>query len=100
MSIIINNDNNRERRKNTSFTLSYGSGLFIITSIILAVGGFALIGSTATTLMTNAAFAQEGSDNGTTATSADNSAAATTTSNTSSGTQLSPQPIWQERQQL
>jgi hypothetical protein len=77
--------------------LSYSSGLFIITSIILAVGGFALIGSTATTLMTNAAFAQEGSDNGTTATSADNSAAATTTSNTSSGIQLSPQPIWQER---
>jgi hypothetical protein len=96
---ITNNNNNRERRKDASFTLSCGSGLFIITSIIiLAVGGFALIGTTATTtLMTNAAFAQEGSDNSTTATSADNSATATTTSNTSSGIQLSPQPIWQER---
>jgi hypothetical protein len=57
---IISNNNNRELRKNTSFTLSCGSGLFIITSIIVAGGGFALIGSTATTLMTNAAFAQEG----------------------------------------
>jgi hypothetical protein len=95
---ITNNNNNRERRKDASFTLSCGSGLFIITSIILAVGGFALIGTTAaTTLMTNAAFAQEGSDNSTTATSADNSATATTTSNASSGIQLSPQPIWQER---
>jgi hypothetical protein len=95
---ITNNNNNRERRKNASFTLSCGSGLFIITSIILAVGGFALIGTTAaTTLMTTAAFAQEGSDNSTTATSADNSATATTTSNASSGIQLSPQPIWQER---
>jgi hypothetical protein len=94
---ITNNNNNRERRKNASFTLSCGSGLFIITSIILAVGGFALIGTTATTLMTNAAFAQEGSENSTTATSADNSATATTTSNASSGIQLSPQPIWQER---
>jgi hypothetical protein len=94
---IISNNNNRELRKNTSFTLSCGSGLFIITSIIVAGGGFALIGSTATTLMTNAAFAQEGNDNSTTATSADNSATATTTSNTSSGIQLSPQPIWQER---
>ena len=85
---ITNNNNNRARRKNASFTLSCGSGLFIITSIILAVGGFALIGTTATTLMTNAVFAQEGSDNSTTA---------TTTSNASSGIQLSPQPIWQER---
>jgi len=50
--------------------------------------------------MINAAFAQEGNDNSTAATSADNSTTATTTtttSNTSSGIQLSPQPIWKER---
>jgi hypothetical protein len=94
---IISKNNNRERRKNRSFTLSCGPGLFIITTLILASGGFALIGSAATTLMTNAAFAQEGNDNSTTATSADNSATAISTSNTSSGIRLSPQPIWQER---
>src|SRR5215211_3926849 len=81
----------RERRKKTSFPWIWGLGVFIIASMLLAGGSFALTSSTMT-LMT-VVFAQEG--NNITAASTSNSAAATTT-NTSSGIRLSPQPILQE----
>ena len=60
--------------------------------MLLAGGGFALIGSTTTSM--TAAFAQEG--NNTTATLTPSNTT-TTATNTSSGIQLSPQPVLQER---
>jgi hypothetical protein len=86
-------NNTSERRKKVSFSLSWSSGVFIITSMLLAGSGFALNSSTLTSMTT--AFAQEG--NNTTAASTPNSnTTATTTTNTSSGIKLSPQPIYQE----
>ena len=82
----------RERRKKASFPWIWGLGVFIIASMLLAGGSFALTSSTMT-LMT-VVFAQEG--NNIIAASTSSSAAATTT-NTSSGIRLSPQPILQER---
>lgn len=90
----ISNDKS-ERRKKASFSWSWGPSVFIIASMLLAGGGFALTSST-TTPMTTIAFAQEG-NNTTTAASTPSSITATTTTNTSSGIQLSPQPILQER---
>jgi hypothetical protein len=87
-----------ERRKKASFPWSCSSGVFIITSILLAGSGFFALNSSTSTPMTTAAFAQEEGNN-TTAASTPNSSttATTTTANTSSGIQLSPQPILQER---
>ncbi|MDQ3718643.1 MAG: hypothetical protein M3311_05765 [Thermoproteota archaeon] len=86
-------DNSKsERRKKASFPLSWHPGVLIITSILVA-GSFALTSST-TTPMT-IAFAQE--ENNTTTASTPSSTTATTTSGTSSGIQLSPQPVMQEQ---
>jgi hypothetical protein len=85
--------NKREGRKKSSFSWSRGPGVFIITSMLLAGGGFALT-SSATTPMTSA-YAQE--ENNTTAASTPSSTTATTATNTSSGIQLSPQPVMQEQ---
>jgi len=87
-------NNKSERRKKVSFSLSWSSGVFIITSMLLAGSGFALNSSTLTS-MTTAAFAQEEGNN-TTAASTPSSTTATNTTNTSSGIQLSSQPIYQE----
>jgi hypothetical protein len=87
-------NNKSERRKKVSYSLSWSSGVFIITSMLLAGSGFALNSSTLTS-MTTAAFAQEEGNN-TTAASTPNSTTATNTTNTSSGIQLSSQPIYQE----
>src|SRR5688500_6664887 len=86
----------RERRRKASSVLSCRPSAFIIASILLA-GGFALVATT-TTIMTpmTAAFAQEG-NNTTTTTSPSSSNTTTTTTNTSSGIELSPQPVLQER---
>src|SRR5918995_3816683 len=89
----ISNKKNFRRRK-ASFSGSWSPGVFIITSILLAGGGFFALASSATTPMTTA-FAQEG--NNTTAASTPSSTTATSTTNTSSGIQLSPQPIMQEQ---
>jgi hypothetical protein len=69
--------------------------MFIITSMLLAGGGFALTTSSATTPMTSA-FAQEG-NNTTVASTPSSTTATTTTANTSSGIQLSPQPVLQDQ---
>jgi hypothetical protein len=90
----ISDNNKREGRKKASFPWSWGPGVFIITSMLLAGGGFALT-SSATTPMTSA-FAQEGNNTTTTA-STPSSSTTTTTTNTSSGIQLSLQPVMQER---
>ncbi len=92
----INNKKNI-RRKKASFSLSCSSGVFIITSMLLAGSGFALTSSAATP-MTNA-FAQE-VDNNTAASAPSSSSTATmtaATTNTSLGIQLSSQPVLQER---
>jgi hypothetical protein len=84
-----------ERRKKVSFSLSWSSGVFIITSMLLVGGGFVLNSSTSTS-MTTAAFAQEEGNNTTAASTPNSSTTARTTTNTSSGIKLSPQPIYQE----
>jgi hypothetical protein len=88
-------NNKSERRKKVSFSLSWSSGVFIITSMLLAGSGFALNSSTLTS-MTTAAFAQEEGNNTTAASTPNSTIATTTTTNTSSGIQLSSQPIYQE----
>jgi hypothetical protein len=85
----------RERRRKASSALSCRPNAFIIASILLA-GGFALVGTTTTMTPMTAAFAQEG-NNTTTTTSPSSSNTTTTTTNTSSGIELSPQPVLQER---
>jgi hypothetical protein len=82
-------------RKKGSFSERLSAVVFIITSILLAGGGFFAITSSATTPM-NTAFAQEG-DNTTAASTPSSTTATTTTTNTSSGIQLSPQPVMQEQ---
>jgi hypothetical protein len=93
----ISSNYKRERRKKASSALSCPSA-FIIASILLA-GGFVLVGTTTTTATTpmTAAFAQEGNNTTTTTTSQPSSNTTTTTTNTSSGIELSPQPVLQER---
>lgn len=88
-------NNKSERRKKISFSLSWSSGVFVITSMLLVGGGLAFNSSTSTS-MTTAAFAQEEGNNTTAASTPNSSTTATTTTNTSSGIKLSPQPIYQE----
>jgi hypothetical protein len=89
----ISNDKS-ERIKKASFSWGGGPAVFIITLMLLSGGSFVLT-SPAMTPMTTA-FAQEG--NNTTAASTPSSTTATTTAtNTSSGIQLSPQPVMQEQ---
>jgi hypothetical protein len=85
--------NNRREGKKTSIAGSWGPGVFIISSILLAGSGFVFVGST--TAPMTIAFAQEG--NNTTADSTPSSTTTTTSSNSSSGIQLSPQPVIQEQ---
>ena len=89
----ISNDQS-ERIKKVSFSWGGGPAVFIITLMLLSGGSFVLT-SPAMTPMTTV-FAQEG--NNTTAASTPSSTTATTTAtNTSSGIQLSPQPVMQEQ---
>jgi hypothetical protein len=87
-------NNKSERRKKVSFPWSWGSGVLVIASMLLAGSGFFALNSSTLTSMTTTAFAQEG--NNTTAASTPSSTTATTTTNTSSGIKLSSQPIYQE----
>jgi hypothetical protein len=92
--MLISNDK-RERRKKSSFALSVGLSVFLIAPMMIAGNNFVFIGST-TTQMTFA-YAQE-ANNATTAASTPSSTTATsTTNNISTGIQLSPQPVLQER---
>ena len=76
--------------------MSRGTGVFIITSILLAGSGFFALTSSTTTPMT-AAFAQEEENNTTTVTpTRPSNARNTTTSAASSEIELSPRPIYQE----
>jgi hypothetical protein len=82
------------QRKNISFSRSWSPGFFTIASILLAGSGIFVLTSTITT-PTNNVFAQEG--NNTTSASTPSATTRTNTTDTSSGIQLSPQPVMQEQ---
>jgi hypothetical protein len=84
------------RRKKGSFSEGLSPVVFILTPILLAGAGFFAITSSATTPM-NTAFAQEGNNTTAASTPSSTTATTTTTTNTSSGIQLSPQPVMQEQ---
>ena len=90
--MLIGN-NKRERRKKASFVLSVGLSVFLIAPMLMGGNDFVFIGS-ATRQMTSA-HAQE-ANNATTEASTP-SITTSDTNNTSSGIQLSPQPVLQER---
>ena len=75
--------------------MSRGTGVFIITSILLAGSGFFALTSSTTTPMT-AAFAQEGNNTTTVTSTRPSNTTNKTTSAASSEIELSPQPIYQE----
>src|ERR687893_2414746 len=87
--------NHNGKRKKHSIAMSRGTGVFIITSILLAGSGFFALTSYATTPMT-AAFAQEGNNTTTVTSTRPSNARNTTTSAASSEIELSPRPIYQE----
>src|ERR687894_3238678 len=88
--------NHNGKRKKPSIAMSRGTGVFIITSILLAGSGFFALTSSATTPMTTA-FAQEGNNTTAASASTPSSTTSTTTSNISLGIQLSPQQFMQEQ---
>jgi hypothetical protein len=87
--------NHNGKRKKPSIAMSRGTGVFIITSILLAGSGFFALTSYATTPMT-AAFAQEGNNTTTVTSTRPSNTTNKTTSAASSEIELSPQPIYQE----
>ena len=91
---MSNSKDKSERRKKAFFPWSWSLGVFIIASMFLAGCGSAL--TVSVTTLTTAAFAQEG-NNTTTASTPSSTTATTTTADTSSGIQLSPQPVMQEQ---
>jgi len=89
----MSSKNNKERRR-PFFELSRGVGAFVIAITLLA-GGFALISPTPMT----AALAQE--ENNTTASATISNTTTTASASSSSlGMELSPQPVYQEREKL
>ena len=70
---------------------SRDAGAFVIALILLASGGFVLIGFTPIT----SALAQEGNDTSQSSTPSNN-----TTTSSSSGIELTPQPFYQEQEKL
>jgi hypothetical protein len=90
----ISNDKS-ERIKKISFSWGGGPAVFIITLMLLSGGSFVLT-SPAMTPMTTA-FAQEGNNTTAASTPSSTTATITTATNTSSGIQLSPQPVMQEQ---
>ena len=92
MSISSRNNNKREERRKVSFTLVGTTSTYILALTLLS-SIFVFISATQ---MTTTAFAQEEESNttaGETTTTSDTS----TTTTPSSGLELSPQPVWQER---
>jgi hypothetical protein len=90
------NNKKSERGKKLSFSRALSPSVFIISAILLAGSGFALANSAITPISNT--FAQE-LDNNTAAPTPRSTTAmtTTTTTNTSSGIQLSSQPVLQER---
>jgi hypothetical protein len=87
------NRNSNEREQRIAFFAggSRDAGAFVIALILLASGGFVLIGFTPIT----SALAQEGNDTSQSSTPSNN-----TTTSSSSGIELTPQPFYQEQEKL
>jgi hypothetical protein len=87
------NRNSNEREQRIAFFAggSRDAGAFVIALILLAFGGFVLIGFTPIT----SALAQEGNDTSQSSTPSNN-----TTTSSSSGIELTPQPFYQEQENL
>ena len=93
---MSNSKDKSERRKKAFFPWSWSLGVFIIASMFLAGCGSAL--TISVTILTTAAFAQEGNNTTTASTPSSTTATTTTTTaDTSSGIQLLPQPVMQEQ---
>jgi hypothetical protein len=90
---ISGNRNSNEREQRIAFFAggSRDAGAFVIALILLASGGFVLIGFTPIT----SALAQEGNDTSQSSTPSNN-----TTTSSSSGIELTPQPFYQEQEKL
>ena len=90
---ISENRNSNEREQRIAFFAggSRDAGAFVIALILLASGGFVLIGFTPIT----SALAQEGNDTSQSSTPSNN-----TTTSSSSGIELTPQPFYQEQEKL
>ena len=90
---ISGNRNSNEREQRIAFFAggSRDAGAFVIALILLASGGFVLIGFTPIT----SALAQEGNDTSQSSTPSNN-----TTTSSSSGIELTPQPFYQEKEKL
>lgn len=96
MSVSSNNNKREARRgKEASFAWNGSLVVFIIAPMLIAGGGIAFIGCTVT--QTISAYAQEANSTTTASIPSDIAATTTTTADTSSGIQLSPWPILQER---
>src|SRR5215211_2072637 len=90
---MSNSNDKNERRKKASFSLSWGLGVFIITSMLLAGCGFAL--TISATTLTTTALAQEG--NNTTAASTPSNTTRTSTTTSPLEIELSSQPVYQDQ---
>ena len=90
---MSNSNDKSERRKKASFSLSWGLGVFIITSMLLAGCGFAL--TISATTLTTTALAQEG--NNTTAASTPSNTTRTSTTTSPLEIELSSQPVYQDQ---
>lgn len=90
---ISGNRNSNEREQRIAFFAggSRDAGAFVIALILLASGGFVLIGFTPIT----SALAQEGNDTSQSSTPSNNA-----TTSSSSGIELTPQPFYQEKEKL
>jgi hypothetical protein len=98
MSISSNNKRKEKRRKEASFAYKGSLSAFIIALMLIAWGSSAFIDSATIQMMImTSAFAQEANNTTTASTPSDITSTTTTTTNTSSGIQLSPQPVMQER---
>jgi hypothetical protein len=95
MSISSNNNNNdeREERRKVSFTLAGTTSTYILALTLLS-SIFVFISATQ---MTTTAFAQEEESNTTAGETTTTTSDTSTTTTPSSGLELSPQPVWQER---
>ena len=94
MSISSNNNNNkREELRKVSFALAGTTSTYIL-SLTLLSSIFVFISATQ---MTTTAFAQEEESNTTAGETTTTTSDTSTTTTPSSGLELSPQPVWQER---
>ena len=94
MSISSNNNNNkREELRKVSFALAGTTSTYILSLTLLS----SIFVFSSATQMTTTAFAQEEESNTTAGETTTTTSDTSTTTTPSSGLELSPQPVWQER---